>query len=925
MKSILTPTVLSLLLFISCSPSDQQTDLYDGFKNPPADARPFVRWWWNGNKITKEELIREVDVMREAGIGGVEINPIAFPQEAMPTDVKSLIWLSEEWNQLLVETTKYIKSQGMIADMIVGSGWPFGEEFLTEDQVLQRIVTYQQQVKGPTSYRDPDALIQSASSEDNQGQRHEAEVLNSKLLFMRLIPEGVNSVDKIIDLKGQNEIVIPAGNYTLTYGYQETGHRNVMFGAPGAKGPVMDHYDKKVLFEYLERLKKIEKDTGVSLSEILRALFCDSIELAGSNWTDGFDSLFQEKYGYDLAPYYPFVFYGSYQGYEENEYDSPLKEEIRRARYDYNSLLVDTFIENFVVGFDTFCNDNGLLSRYQAYGTPYLMGMIDGNMVADIPESNNWIFSAPLDTPKWLWNQGHGYMIWNMYAAAGGHLTGKKIISSEAMTNTRGVFQLTLEDIKQADDMNFITGINHSVLHGYNYSPPEAGFPGWIRFGAYFSDQNTWWPYFRHWADYNARLSYVFQHSQTIKKVAILGPETDLWSDVGLSRGPFHMTPQYLYKLWEPISQIGSSCEYINERIIRESDKSGGTLKFGPMEYEALIIVGVSTMHAETANALVQYVEKGGKLVFVETLPSKSASMTDANGGDQVVDDMVKRMLKQFPDQVSFQDPPGNTAELMSWTNNLWRNEQLPYDVIIDNPDDDVYQLHQTTDHQEIFFFTNTHRKWSSSFTATFQSEGKTAWIWEPETGEKIPFPTKNQDRLIISLNPMESILLVFSEEKGSPQVEEGSKEPISTPLTLTGDWDVTFEPAFGEPFNYEMPLADLSKSNRKNLRSFAGQAVYSKTFIPDQDYNFITLGNVNRGVTEVTINGEPLGVRWYGKHRYDVTDKLKLGEPNKIEIRLTTTLANYAKSLRDNEVAQRWLRGFVSKSEGLEGPVVFR
>ena len=171
----------------------------------------------------------------------------------------------------------------------------------------------------------------------------------------------------------------------------------------------------------------------------------------------------------------------------------------------------------------------------------------------------------------------------------------------------------------------------------------------------------------------------------------------------------------------------------------------------------------------------------------------------------------------------------------------------------------------------------------------------------------------------------MESILLVFSDEKGTPEVEEGSKEPISTPLTLTGDWNVNFEPAFGEPFTYEMSLTNLSKSNRKNLRDFAGQVVYSKTFTPDQNYNFITLGNVNRGVTEVTINGEPLGVRWYGKHRYDVTDKLKIGDSNKIEIRLTTTLANYAKSLRDNEVAQRWLRGFVSKNEGLEGPVVFR
>ncbi len=84
------------------------------------------------------------------------------------------------------------------------------------------------------------------------------------------------------------------------------------------------------------------------------------------------------------------------------------------------------------------------------------------------------------------------------------------------MTNTQGVFKASLEEIKQHDDMNFITGINHSILHGFNYSPPEAGFPGWIRYGAYFSEQNPWWPYLHKWVDYNARLSFVFQNSEPL-------------------------------------------------------------------------------------------------------------------------------------------------------------------------------------------------------------------------------------------------------------------------------------------------------------------------------------------------------------------------------------------------------------------------
>ncbi|MGR3302486.1 MAG: glycosyl hydrolase, partial [Candidatus Scalindua sp.] len=82
--------------------------------------------------------------------------------------------------------------------------------------------------------------------------------------------------------------------------------------------------------------------------------------------------------------------------------------------------------------------------------------------------------------------------------------------------NTEGAFRTSLETVKQSDDMNFITGINHSVLHGYNYSPPEAGFPGWIRYGAYFSEHNTWWKYFRNWAEYNYN-----QSESSLKNLAV--------------------------------------------------------------------------------------------------------------------------------------------------------------------------------------------------------------------------------------------------------------------------------------------------------------------------------------------------------------------------------------------------------------------
>ncbi len=43
-------------------------NLFEMFVNPKNFHRPFVRWWWNGDRVTKEEVLRELDVMKDAGM-----------------------------------------------------------------------------------------------------------------------------------------------------------------------------------------------------------------------------------------------------------------------------------------------------------------------------------------------------------------------------------------------------------------------------------------------------------------------------------------------------------------------------------------------------------------------------------------------------------------------------------------------------------------------------------------------------------------------------------------------------------------------------------------------------------------------------------------------------------------------------------------
>lgn len=933
MKILYRIILVNIIIIISaCSqhPGSASDDLFAGFATPPADSRPFVRWWWNGNCIEGDEIKRELDILKAAGIGGVEINPIAMPEEVVDVSTRPVEWLSKGWNELLVLAVKEAKQRGMITDLIVGSGWPFGGEFLREDETIQRVITNKIGYPDGSRIRESnESLVEKAVKA--QSRPSEKEVVNSKLLFVSLVPVNIKNVSETIDLTNEFrknnrlDYAVKGGNYELVYGILQHGHREVMHGAPGAAGPVMDHYKREVTLAYLGRLKKISEDTGIPLSELIRALFCDSIELAGANWTDGFSDIFNEMYHYRIEDYYPFIFYDSYEGYSNDEFTPEFQDEIKRVRYDYNQLLVKVFLDNFTRTFQQFCRENGLKCRYQAYGTPFLMGMTEGNMIIDIPESNNWIYTVDMDADEWNWNQGHGYMIWNLYAASGGHLTGRKIISCEAMTNTKGVFKTSLEEIKRHDDMNFITGINHTILHGYNYSPTSAGFPGWIRYGTYFSEHNTWWPWFSKWTDYNARLSYLFQNSQPVKSVAILTPEGDIWSVNGLTRFPFHTRPWYFHRLWEPLSQAGSSCDYINEKIIQQGNKNGGTLSYGPMSYKAIILSNIHALEPETALSLLEFVRTGGKLVLVENIPSKSHSLQDAVSNDIIVEKAFSDIMK-YTDRCFGVNSPVSETDLLSWTEKLLQNISIGRDVEISNPNKNIFQIRKKSGDKDIFFFVNSHRKDYATFTAVFPTGKKTAWMWNPEDGTRKVYPNdKSKNELTIDIQPLQSLLLVFEPDlKGKAddlQLFRNENRKVMT--VVEGPWKVNFDHVSGKTFQREFDsLYDFGTTDDQQLNSFAGTVTYTTTFNSDGTGTLLELGEVSRGITEVYLNGISLGVNWYGKPRFLLKDRLLIGE-NRLEIRYTTVLANYCKSLVENPTAAKWTRQYTNISMGLEGAVV--
>ncbi|MEP7373028.1 MAG: glycosyl hydrolase [Chitinophagaceae bacterium] len=912
--------------------SDPASALYSAFKNPDAKYRPFVRWWWNGDKIERNELARELRLLKDAGIGGVEINPVKFPARTNDLGELSLQWLSPEWIELLKFTFEEAKSLGIVCDLIVGSGWPFGAEWLQEEERSQAVVIGTKKLEGPLDYKvslselfkEADPAISSPFA----GRKME-------MLSVKMTPSKINSTENIKDLSdqissGMIQCKIPEGKHVLYALVKINGFMEVIQGAPGATGPVLNHYNKAAVKKYLTKMSdSIQQKTG-PLSSHLRSLFSDSLELEGSNWCADMAVEFQKRRGYDLVPWLPFVLYkiaamGNTWVYNHGaEYVLDFKDMIQRIRYDFELTKAELIKERFVDSFVAWCKENKVQSRMQAYGRGYFP--LEGSFDVDIPECETWL-RAGLGTEmsETDYRVGRAYTMINKYVSSAAHLKGKKLISCEELTNIHSVFNETLELMKIAADQSIISGVTHSVFHGFNYSPPEASLPGWVIYGTFINERNPWWPYFKIFTAYKTRLSALLQQATMFADIAILPATADLWSIYGAQNDPFPavMHPVWQTLIWESINQNGNACDYISEQVIKDGVMQNGYLHYGQRKYHSIFLPQVESMEPGTAKKLFEFVLAGGRIFCIEAYPTKTCGWNEHQQKDKELLEWIAK-LKNYPNQFIVLKKPDK--DFTSWYKAIQEKYSIiPY-ISIDSPNPFVTQVRYQAKNAEILLFINSNMNESYELKIAPSwniVSGKQPWIWDAESGERYEV-IKDDGTIILDMGPAGLKLLVFDkEEKGI--LYKPIRKTSANSIELSNTWTVTGNHIDGTFIKREMDvLKDLKEF--PGWDNFCGGIIYQANFevMDKKKIEWLNLGKAF-GVSELFINGQYAGTRWYGRRIYPVAKFIKNGN-NNIEIKIMTTAGNYLKSLKENPIGQYWTNEGRTiqpiQPVGLAGPV---
>lgn len=239
----------------------------------------------------------------------------------------------------------------------------------------------------------------------------------------------------------------------------------------------------------------------------LNNILVDSYEVGSQNWTQGFETIFRARRGYDLTPYLP-----AFAGYIVGNVA-----ETEGVLRDFRRVVADLFAENYAGALAKKCHQYGLKLSLEPYGSGPFDNLQYGRH-ADIPMGEFW---SKAKHPGYCDDAGN-----SKYVSYVGHVWGKKFIGTESFTANpidSGAWLTTPELIKPLGDAAYADGVNRIVYHRFVHQPwPDDRYvPGLTmgQWGMHFDRHNTWWPYAKAFLAYQARCQFLLQQGEHVADV----------------------------------------------------------------------------------------------------------------------------------------------------------------------------------------------------------------------------------------------------------------------------------------------------------------------------------------------------------------------------------------------------------------------
>lgn len=935
----------SPILLFSCSGIRSSDSLKQAFISPPDSARPGVYWYFMDGNIDREGITRDLESMKEAGIGYalfLEVN-VGVPRGKID-------FLSEEWQELYKHAVREAERLGIRIILGSGPGWAgSGGPWVSPAQSMMHLVASDTTVTGPARFNDllavPKPMVpyfgegsipQSLKEQRNSWYKDvfilafrtpaankRIDLLNEKALYYRAPYTSVKNVlpylpspaffsetpgssidiDEIIDLNDKTDESgrliwdIPPGKWTiLRFVMRNNGAITRPAPVPGL-GFEADKFDTASFDShfnsYIGKLIKKVNPKKVKTGGGWTMIHIDSWEMGAQNWSPGFRQQFSERRGYDPTPYLP-VYTGRFVGSHEMS---------ERFLWDLRETSNELIMENHAERFKALGRRYGFRLSIEPY---------DMNPAADFDLGS--IADVPMCE---FWSAGYGFnsAFSCIEGTSIGHLTGKPVIAAEAFTaDNNEAWKKYPENMKSQGDWAFCLGINRLVYHTFAHKPYEDKYrPGMTMgpYGVHWDRGQTWWPLVKGYHKYITRCQYLLSQGKPVGDILYITPQ-----------GAPHVFVPPASAL-EGTSVLPDKKDYSFDGcsplyLISQAVVKDNMIVFpGGASYRIMVLPDVQTFTPEFLRKLESLIREGASVIGNPV--KKSPSLSGYPDCDRQVGEISEKIwgrdklssgivCRQYGKGRIFtgkgiykrtQDDPDQNDTLILYPSYSLTTGILGEAGIL--PDfkasGGIRYTHRSLEDREIYFISNRTES-EIKDTCYFRNGTKVAELWDAVTGEtKMLSDIFSSDGMIclpVRLEPARSFFIVFY--KGDKKAKNGTNHSQNFPdkevlMTLDGPWTIAFDTMWGGPEKIEFDrLSDWSARPEENIKYYSGKAVYSKIFsLPSVSGSLknseirLNLGKV-RNIAGVKLNNRDLGIVWNAPWQVNITDAVRK-KNNKLEI----------------------------------------
>ncbi len=614
-------------------------DLENGFRHPPDSARPGVYWYFMDGNLNKKEMVKDLESMKEVGLGNLVFLEVNVGVPRGPVD-----FMSDQWQDLFANAVHEAERLGIDITLGAGPGWTgSGGPWVAAEQSMQHLVFSTVEAQGPGTFEEvlPVPGQRSTRWHRMRSPFYEDIVtyafpkcslliddINEKALYERdpytsmpgvkpflptrasYVPQDESSVidpKKMIDLtdhvqaNGKLTWDVPAGDWTIMrMGRRSTGASTRPAPQPGV-GFDHDKLDKQALEDHFDNYYgKLLARVGPRAKHGWTTVHLDSWEMGAQNWTPKFREEFKQRRGYDPQPYFVTFSGRAVTSVEVSE----------RFLWDLRMTAQELVLENYAGHLKTLGHKHGFELSIEPY---------DMNPCADLD------LGAVADVPMCeFWGAGYGFdsSFSCIESTSIAHTMGRSIVSAEAFTG-QDQWRQYPGAMKNQGDWAFAMGINRFVYHTFAHKPlGDEHRPGMTMgpYGVHWDRGQTWWPMVGTYHEYVTRCSHLLRQGVTVSDILYLTPE-----------GAPHVfrAPASALEGKGPLAdKKGYGFDGCSPNILmdRAQMKEGRIVFPGGTEYRLLVLPHFDTMTPKLLEKIIQLVKAGAVVYGAPPMASPSLS-----------------------------------------------------------------------------------------------------------------------------------------------------------------------------------------------------------------------------------------------------------------------------------------------------------